>query len=71
MTDPQTVATRIRDKRMDLGMTQRALAALIGHRQQKLCRWERGLSRIPADAIPQIATALGMTVAQLFEETPT
>jgi len=58
---------RIREVRRQKGLTQDALAKLIGKTQGLAGKYERGDVRIPADTLWSIAEALGVPIAQLFE----
>jgi transcriptional regulator with XRE-family HTH domain len=58
---------RIRDVRRQKGLTQTALAKLIGRTQGLIGKYERGEVRIPTDTLWSIAEALGVPIAQLFE----
>jgi transcriptional regulator with XRE-family HTH domain len=58
---------RIREVRRQKGLTQTALAQLIGKTQGLIGKYERGEVRIPTDTLWSIAEALGVPIAQLFE----
>ncbi|MDO5154381.1 MAG: helix-turn-helix transcriptional regulator [Eubacteriales bacterium] len=47
--------TRIKQLRESRGMSQTALAELVGSTQQSLCRYENGKTAPPADVIVAIA----------------
>jgi transcriptional regulator with XRE-family HTH domain len=58
---------RIREVRRQKGLTQTALARLIGKTQGLIGKYERGDVRISTDTLWSIAEALGVPIAQLFE----
>jgi transcriptional regulator with XRE-family HTH domain len=61
------VGTRIRESRIMLGLTQQQLADLIGVTYQQAHKYERGINRVSAGRLFQIARALGVPVASFFE----
>ena len=60
------VASRIRGRRLQVGMTQQQLARIIGVAFQQVHKYEHGLSRVSADRLYQIATALDSPVGYFF-----
>jgi transcriptional regulator with XRE-family HTH domain len=60
----QHISERIRAARLAAGLTQKQLAARLGTHQSVVAGWERGLAP-RAHRLPQIAAALGVTVAAL------
>jgi DNA-binding XRE family transcriptional regulator len=60
------VASRIRGRRLQVGMTQQQLAQIIGVAFQQVHKYEHGLSRVSADRLYQIATALDSPVGYFF-----
>jgi transcriptional regulator with XRE-family HTH domain len=61
------VGARIRERRVMLGLSQQQLAAMIGVTYQQAHKYERGLNRISAGRLFQIAHVLGVPVAAFFE----
>lgn len=61
------VGTRIRESRIMLGLTQQQLADLIGVTYQQAHKYERGINRVSAGRLYQIARALGVSVASFFD----
>ena len=61
------VASRIRERRLALGLSQQELAALAGVTYQQVHKYETGANRISAGRLLAIARALGVEVGQLFE----
>ena len=63
----QHVGARIRERRTMLGISQQQLAQTIGVTYQQAHKYERGLNRISAGRLYEIASALGVTVNWFFE----
>jgi transcriptional regulator with XRE-family HTH domain len=57
---------RLKELRLAAGLTQQALADKAGLKQTSLSDWECGKVSATVDAIPTLAEALGVTVADLF-----
>ena len=60
------VASRIRERRLQVGMTQQQLAELIGVAFQQAHKYERGISRVTAGRLYYIAEALQTPVSYFF-----
>lgn len=56
----------IRDLRVSKGLTQIALANLIGTTRSAVAMWESGTSSPRADKLPELARILGCTVDELL-----
>ena len=63
----QHVGARIRERRTMLGISQQQLAQTIGVTYQQAHKYERGLNRISAGRLYEIAVALGVAVNWFFE----
>lgn len=63
----QHVGVRIRERRTMLGISQQQLAQTIGVTYQQAHKYERGLNRISAGRLYEIAVALGVAVNWFFE----
>jgi transcriptional regulator with XRE-family HTH domain len=63
----QLIGTRIRERRMMLGLTQLQLSELIGVTYQQFHRYERGLNSISAGRLYEIADRLDTPVEYFFE----
>ena len=63
----QHVGARIRERRLMLGLSQQQLAGMIGVTYQQAHKYERGLNRISAGRLYEIAVALGVAVNWFFE----
>lgn len=61
------VGTRIRMFRINRGMSQSLLAERIGVTFQQIQKYERGVNRVGASRLSQIASVLGVSVGELFE----
>ncbi len=61
------VGMRIRQRRIMLGLTQQQMADLIGVTYQQAHKYERGINRVAAGRLYQIAQALGVDVGYFFE----
>ena len=61
------VGTRMRERRITLGLTQQQMADLIGVTYQQAHKYEKGINRIAAGRLHQIARALGVEVGYFFE----
>ncbi len=63
----QHVGARIRERRVMLGLSQQQLAQMIGVTYQQAHKYERGLNRISAGRLYEIALTLRVPVAWFFE----
>lgn len=61
------VGGRIREGRVTLGLTQGALAALLGLTFQQVQKYEAGTNRVGASRLWQLAKALRVTPGWFFE----
>ena len=61
------VGSRIRQRRIMLGMTQQQLAELVGVTYQQAHKYERGTNRVSAGRLHQIALALGVGINYFYE----
>jgi len=58
---------RVRTRRLEIGMSQESLADLLGVTFQQVQKYEKGVNRIAASRLHDIASALGLPVAKFFE----
>jgi len=58
---------RVRTRRLEIGMSQESLADLLGVTFQQVQKYEKGVNRIAASRLHDIAAALGLPVAKFFE----
>jgi transcriptional regulator with XRE-family HTH domain len=61
------VGSRIRERRVMLGLSQQQMADLIGVTYQQAHKYERGINRISAGRLYQTAFVLGVPVGYFFE----
>lgn len=64
------VGSRVRLRRLLVGMTQEALAERLGLTFQQVQKYEKGTNRISGSRLFQIANVLGVTVQFFFDEIP-
>ncbi len=62
------VGARMRERRIMLGLTQQQMAELIGVTYQQAHKYEKGINRIAAGRLYQIAQALGVGISYFFED---
>ena len=60
------VGRRLRERRLELGLTQQCLAELIGVSWRQAHQYETGVTRVSAGRLHRIAWALGVEVEYLF-----
>ncbi len=59
------VGTRLRDRRIEIGMSLSELSRLVGVSQPQMCRYERGCTRVAASRLIALSAALGISVHAL------
>jgi transcriptional regulator with XRE-family HTH domain len=64
------VGSRVRMRRMMLGMSQEKLGEALGLTFQQVQKYEKGTNRIGASRLQQIAHILQVPVAFFFEDVP-
>jgi len=64
------VGNRIRERRLELGMTQERLADGLGLTFQQVQKYERGANRVGASRLQAISAILQVTVSFFFEGVP-
>jgi transcriptional regulator with XRE-family HTH domain len=62
------VGSKMRERRIMLGLTQQQMAELIGVTYQQAHKYETGINRISAGRLYQIAQALGVDISYFFED---
>jgi len=62
------VGSRVRTYRRSLGMSQTALGNKVGVTFQQIQKYENGINRMGSGRLSNIAAALGVEVAALFED---
>ena len=61
------VGARMRERRIMLGLTQQQMAELIGVTYQQAHKYEKGINRIAAGRLYNIAQELGVEVGYFFQ----
>jgi transcriptional regulator with XRE-family HTH domain len=61
------VGGRIRDRRIMLGLTQQQLAEVIGVTYQQAHKYERGINRVSAGTLFEIARAVSAPITYFYE----
>ena len=61
------VGARFRERRIMLGYSQQQMAELVGVTYQQAHKYERGINRISAGRLYEIAQVLGVPVGYFFE----
>ena len=61
------VGARIRERRIMLGLTQQQLADLIGVTYQQAHKYERGINRVSAGRLYEIARVLNASIGYFYE----
>jgi transcriptional regulator with XRE-family HTH domain len=61
---------RLGELRRAAGLSQKALAQKLGAAQSRIAQWETGVHNPPVTELPNLAAALGVTVADLFPPGP-
>ena len=61
------VGSRIRDRRIMLGLSQQQMAEMIGVTYQQAHKYERGINRISTGRLFEISQVLGVSVGFFYE----
>jgi transcriptional regulator with XRE-family HTH domain len=61
------VGSRVRQRRMQLGVSQEQLAAALGITVPQVQKYEKGVNRIGASRLHKIAGLLGVPIGAFFE----
>lgn len=61
------IGGKVRTRRLEIGMSQERLAALLGITFQQVQKYEKGINRIAASRLWDISQALDLPVAKFFE----
>lgn len=64
------VGTRVRLRRMLLGMSQEKLGERLGLTFQQVQKYEKGVNRIGASRLFELANVLGVSVGFFYDEAP-
>lgn len=68
---PDEIGARLREARLQAGLTQEALARRLGTTQSAVARMECGPKRMSLESIRRVASALGCDVALVIEQKAT
>lgn len=63
----QHIGKRLRARRLEIGMAQEELAELLGITFQQIQKYERGVNRIAASRLYEIAEAIDVEITYFFE----
>lgn len=58
----------IKERRIELGLSQQKLATKLGVRQNTVSSWETGVRRPDITILPKLASVLGCTIDDLFRK---
>lgn len=61
------VGLRVRARRLEIGMSQERLAEILGITFQQVQKYEKGVNRIAASRLFDIASALDLPISRFFE----
>jgi transcriptional regulator with XRE-family HTH domain len=61
------IGLRIRLRRISIGMSQERLGEILGLTFQQVQKYEKGMNRVGAGRLVEVAEALGVTVGYFFE----
>jgi DNA-binding XRE family transcriptional regulator len=64
--DPESLGDRLRQRRLQLGLSQAEVGELFGVGRATVYRWERGLCRPPASCRAAFVTFLGCVLQELL-----
>jgi transcriptional regulator with XRE-family HTH domain len=64
------VGHQIRQRRATLGISQEQLAGVLGLSFQQVQKYERGVNRVGASRLHDLATALDVPIGYFFEDMP-
>jgi len=68
MAADRHVGRRLRERRVQRGLSLAVLAEAVGVSTQQLRKYEAGVNGIPATRLPELALLLGVPTAWFFEE---
>jgi transcriptional regulator with XRE-family HTH domain len=64
------VGSRVRNRRLELGMSQEKLGTALGLTFQQVQKYEKGTNRIGGSRLQHLSGILQVTIAYFFEGTP-
>lgn len=66
----RSLGQRMRARRLEVGLSQERLADLLGVTFQQVQKYEKGVNRVAASRLYEIASALDVSVGFFFEGAP-
>jgi transcriptional regulator with XRE-family HTH domain len=61
------IGQRVKQRRLELGMSQERLADLLGVTFQQIQKYEKGVNRVAASRLFELSSALGVALGYFFE----
>lgn len=61
------IGQRVKQRRLELGMSQERLAELLGVTFQQIQKYEKGVNRVAASRLFELSSALGVALGYFFE----
>ena len=61
------IGSKLRERRLEIGMSQEALADLLGITFQQIQKYEKGANRVAASRLYAISKALDVSVSYFFD----
>ena len=61
------IGQRVKSRRLEMGLSQEALAEVLGVTFQQVQKYEKGVNRISASRLFEVAAALNVPVGHFFE----
>ena len=62
-------AKKLRQRRRELGLTQREVGEMLGYSEKTVSKWESGAAICPSESLPALAKALKTDINSLLTET--
>jgi len=67
----KTFSNNLKNKRKELGLTQKELAEILGYTEKSVSKWESEKAIAPSSVLPHLAACLKCDIDTLFKETTT
>jgi len=61
------IGRRLRERRLQIGMSQEQLAALLGVTFQQIQKYEKGINRVAASRLYDMSEALDVDITYFFD----
>jgi transcriptional regulator with XRE-family HTH domain len=61
------IAKKLRERRIEMGLQQRDLAAVLKVTSQQIHKYERGIDRVPASRLDDLSTLLSVPLTFFYE----